>query len=127
MKTLNRVGQNTHQGDVFIEKISEAEANKLLAHFKGGKKVEIDFEGRLVVQHGEALGSYHELELPEKAEITLLSLDNSVKKMLIKVQADQNLVHSHHGAIGTTSSEGGFYFMTTQREQRNGLNSRVID
>jgi hypothetical protein len=114
---IDKLMSPCHQGDVFIVKVSD-EISPI-----NGKKVEME-NGRLVVQHGEAIGHYHTIEDPQAVELVSLELDGAVKKMVMNVLRETNLVHPEHGTVTFTP---GKYEIHTQQEARNGFLRPVID
>jgi hypothetical protein len=108
-----------HQGDVLFVKVSEKTEPK-------GKEIKALPDKGLVLQHGEALGHYHRVEpkLTSNLKVYEESETDSIKKMVLHVEKDVEVVHEEHAPITLTP---GTWEARTQREHSRGLTRKVID
>jgi hypothetical protein len=131
-KILTRIGQCTHQGDIFLRKIENN------ASFDDGKLITPNTNGTLIVQKGEGL---HCHMINDSGKVKLKSVKNEagVKVMYLLVDGEVKLVHGFEGDIKEYPSKApskepqgeqnhdtitltpGLYEVRTQREQNHAL------
>lgn len=111
-----------HQGDVLIINWPEdVEVPK-------GEEVKAQQQAK-VVQHGEALGHYHQFTGVDAQNVNLIVTspkDSVIKQMFCVVKKPVTLTHPEHGAISFSDTKCKTE-MKTQREWLQGLEKQVID